>query len=136
MDALSAAKEWVKVNGIIEAEEFEAHPEKPGYLRLVRMRTFGEVWRRIKQAIKDHDEHLSIEYASAMDVEKKLHEEFPQEYRWCVYLVEGANEGFYIHIEIKTRSDSIPIALVKTLGDWDSGLRILSFVTVLVGLRW
>jgi len=58
------------------------------------MRTFTEVWKRIQAALKDHDENLSIEYASTRELEGKWADELPQQYCWCVYLVEGSDEGF------------------------------------------
>lgn len=133
MNLIEAAKNWIKEHGVIEPAVFEPHPEKPGYLKLVRMRTLGEVWPRIQQALREHESELSIEYVSGLDFGATPSQQFPEQYRWCVYLVEGSNEGFYVHVEIKRKNDSLAVGLVKTLGDWEDALRILNFLTVLVG---
>lgn len=136
MNPIEAARTWIKAHGIIEAEIYDPVPDKPGYLRLARMRLFSEVWARIADAIKAHEAELSYEYVSSTDCRELYGKEFPQSYRWCVYLVEGANEGYYCHIAISTGNTLVSIGLVKSLGTWEAALRILNFVTVLVNQRW
>ena len=136
MNPIEAARAWIKSHGVIEADLYEPHPEKPGFIRLVSRRTYSEVWPRIRAAIQAHDADLSIEYVSGLDTRITPSQRFPEGFRWCVYLVEGANEGYYLHVEVVIRDTRIPIGLVKTLGAWEDALRILNFTTVLLHQRW
>lgn len=86
---------------------WEPDPEKPGYLRFVRMRSVGEVFADLKERLETEgvlpEEYFHVSVALEFKPEnrdKKPHEiPFPKGWRQIAcYAVTGASEGHYIHV--------------------------------------
>lgn len=87
----------------IEIELWEPNPEKPGYLRFVRMKTYQEVFDELHARLKSEnlvpDEYFNI---CSRYNERPEKMPVPSEY-WRVisFAVKGSSEGNYIHKDQK-----------------------------------
>lgn len=136
--------------GPIATDEWEPDPEKPGYLRFVRMRTRGEVLSDLNSRLA-HLAHLSEESPQSFDLwrfrwiapsgegpswtpgrsERIEYEEPMPRARWLAcFAVAGSNEGHYVHIEALSPNEredgyhSELIFLCKTFCGADAALEL------------
>ncbi len=86
----------------IELEVWKPNPDKPGYLKLERRRTNGEVFDDLKAALTKAG-MMPDEYFSCLDRGGVI-----PRYRWITcYAVTGGSEGHYSHIEVIGRPESM-----------------------------
>jgi len=118
----------------IEIEVFEPDPEKPGYLRFVRIKTlqeiFDELYSRLESLDLLPDEYFSIspDYRYLQKYRGKKHDEIPlPENCWRIisFAVRGASEGHYIHVgAITTEGEYLNLFLGKTFRGLDFALMV------------
>jgi hypothetical protein len=115
----------------IEVEVWEPNPDKPGYLRFVRMKSVQEVYDELKARLKADDllpdDYFQISSDFRYSDEywgKKLNEiPMPQHYwRIIAFAVKGASEGHYIHIGVILNGQYQDLFLGKTLQEGEDGL--------------
>jgi len=78
----------------VDGEVWEADPDRPGYLKLIRTKSAAEVFAEII-AITGKDPEGGEEYF-ALDATKTG--PWPARARIVCYAVTGANEGHYVHV--------------------------------------
>ena len=74
-------------------------PDKPGYLKFVRMATYGELCDYCEKALKATGALDELEYFGLMH-DSDANEPLPRRLRFlAVFAVTGGSEGHYIRIE-------------------------------------
>ena len=118
----------------------EKDPDRPGYLRFVRMATYGELFDYCEKALKSSGVHDELEYFGLLhysDSPKPL----PRRIKWlAVFAVTGGSEGHYIHVEAITTNDDPhrghdreTLILGKDLNvNFDTALKVVSLLTPLL----
>lgn len=103
----------------IPTQVWEPDPERPGYSKLVRVRSIGEVAEDLRAALGDYPDGAD-EYLSAFD----RGQPWPDG-RIVVYAVNGSNEGQYVHVSVVNINDSPQphrtVILGKTCAEGDAG---------------
>lgn len=93
----------------IEIEVWEPNPDKPGYLRFVRMKTLQEVFDELEARLEADgllpDEYFSIspDYELMKGNQGKGYDEIeiPERYwRVVCFAVKGTSEGYYVHVGV------------------------------------
>lgn len=96
----------------IETEVWVPDGDRPGYLKLVRRKSVGEVYDELRAVVGSYptggEEYFSVSLAR------------DQEIQWpsgqiCVYSVNGSSEGDYVHVDVIAGATRIPVLLAKTL---------------------
>lgn len=121
----------------IQIEIYGPNPDKPGYLKRLRTRSYREVFDDLEaglQAAEMVDEYISLNCRN-----DDPHQQAPiASYRWIsVYAVRGDSEGYYIHIDfIRQDAQSSRIvesfAMIKTCGNFDRGWEIAKHAAFLL----
>lgn len=118
---------------VIETEIYEPNPEKPGFLKEVRKKTFGEVYKEACQFLKERDIWDNLDYFHlSRDYSDKNYENKPfPTWRWIVcYAVVGGSEGHYIHVDIfKSEGGTEQLFLGKTFLGMDYALYVSNMLT-------
>jgi hypothetical protein len=127
----------------IETEVWEPNPDKPGYLRFVRMKTISEVYDELKARLKADDllpdEYFQISsgfrYGDEYGGKTPNKIPLPKNY-WQIicFAVRGTSEGYYIHVGLILKDGQYQdLFLGKTLQEGEDGLnyalQIVSAVT-------
>lgn len=123
----------------IDIEVWEPNPEKPGYLRFVRMKTIQEVFDELKARLEADgllpDEYfmVSSEYRLSDRYRGKKLDEIPvPEKYWRVvcFAVKGTSEGHYIHVGvIQAGGQYQDLFLGKTFQGLDFALKVANACT-------
>jgi hypothetical protein len=91
----------------IEVEVWEPNPDKPGYLRFVRMKTVQEVYDELKARLEADDLlpddyfQISSDFRYSDEYRGKKLDEIPlPRHYWRIvsFAVRGSSEGYYVHI--------------------------------------
>jgi len=86
----------------IEIQQYEAIPEKPGFLRPIDNASIKHVCDSLDAFLKRKGYAWDLEYFGIF-AEQKANRPFPK-FRWiAVFAVTGSNEGYYIHVEAITQ---------------------------------
>jgi hypothetical protein len=121
-----------------EFEIYKPNPEKPGYLKLERMATVGELYDFCKGALEEAGILKNLDYFHISDVCGDIKEKrampLPDKLRWLVvFAVTGASEGFYIHIEAIYPGSRKLLILGKDLGSkMDTALQAVNVLAPLL----
>jgi hypothetical protein len=82
----------------IEIEQYEAIPDKPGYLRPIDNASTKHVCDSLNRFLEHKGHADRLDYYGAY-AEARMNQPFPK-FRWiAVFAVTGTNEGIYIHVE-------------------------------------
>jgi hypothetical protein len=111
--------------GRIEIERWVPDPEKPGCLKYAGNRTVQEVFAELKKRLEQED-LLPDEYFSVSAVAGYENRPFP-DHRWLAcYVVSGASEGHYIHVDamLTPRERPEPLFVGKTFRGFDFATRV------------
>jgi len=131
----------------VETEIWESNPDKPGYQRLARRRTVGEVHRDIMDIVGRYppggEEYFSVSCHHMVDRLQKKHRkemgiqhemrckecqriynekydlEFP-EGRIHISVVTGGSEGHYVHVDVHQEGKIYDVFLGKTFMGYDA----------------
>ncbi|MGB9825437.1 MAG: hypothetical protein ACPLRU_02080 [Desulfofundulus sp.] len=120
-------------------EIWEPDPEKPGYLRFVRMKTLQEVFSELKTRLEADnllpDEYFSIspDYRYLERYRGKKYDKIPlPENYWRVisFAAKGTSEGHYIHVGVITRDgEYLDLFLGKTFRGLGFALEVANACT-------
>jgi len=117
----------------IETEIWEPNPEKPGYMREVRKKTYGEVYKEVCQFLKERGIWDNLDYFHlSCNCSDKNYEQRPfPVWRWIAcYAVVGSSEGHYIHVDIiKSDGSRELLFLGKTFLGMDYALYVSNMLT-------
>lgn len=117
---------------IIETEVWVDNPNKEGYLKLERRKSFLEVFNEVINAVKDENEFSELDYF-LLDHEirhgKYKKALFPKVYKFICYANEGANEGHYIHVDILTEEGLVNFITAKTFLGIEHALKLSNILT-------
>ena len=101
----------------VETQDWRPDAARPGYLRLERVRTIGEVFADLRDAVGElgpgHDEYFAV--MVNVDAER----EWPDG-RIAVFAVNGSSEGDYIHVEVHAHGRRDLLILAKTFDGRDA----------------
>lgn len=112
----------------IEIEVWEPNPEKPGYLRFVRMKTVQEVFDELKVRLEAEglvpDEYFSIGVDYSLSGKKYGETPIPSDYwRIICFAVRGSSEGYYMHVGLILKGGQYQdLFLGKTLREGADGV--------------
>lgn len=113
---------------IVDPYVYEPDPARPGFLKLIRMKSVREVYEEIRAIVCEYpdgaEEYLSVTPG---------HVAWPQGARTVVYAVNGSSEGDYVHIEAHVGSHRIPLMLGKTFMGRDAAWLFARKVADLLG---
>jgi len=129
--ALLGGSEPEPVQEPIDIEVWEPNPEKPGYLRFVRMKTVQEVFDELEARLKT-DKLLPDEYFTISPEYDRCPEmETPKDWwRIACFAVKGVNEGHYVHIGIiRAGGEYRDLFLGKTFQGLDYALKVAGACT-------
>jgi len=107
----------------IELEIWEPNPDRPGYLRFVRMKTVQEVFDELESRL-EADGLLPDEYfVISPEYDRCPEMEIPDDWwRIACFANRGASEGYYIRIGvIRAGGKYVTLCLGKT---WDLELAL------------
>jgi len=119
-----------EIQEIIETQVWEPDEDRPGYLKLIRSKTVGEVFAEITATL-DRDEWGYVTtpgWDEYFNISGDADRPFPQG-RLVVFPVTGGSEGHYIHVEVLDTIDEkgwVPernhelVYLGKTFQGWDA----------------
>ena len=117
----------------IETEVYEPIPEKPGFVREVRKRTFGEIYKETRQFLEERDIWDSLDYfhLSRDYKDDKFEDKLFPNWRWIAcYAVVGGSEGHYIHVDIiDMDGKTTQLFLGKTFMGMDYALYVSNMLT-------
>lgn len=107
---------------------WEPNPEKPGYLRFVRMKTVQEVFDELKARL-EAENLVPDEYFHA-DIEHRYNNNTPEEmpipsefWRVACFAVKGGSEGYYFHIGVILKDGKYQDLFIgKTLREGENGI--------------
>jgi hypothetical protein len=123
-----------------ETSIYEKDPEKPGYLRFLRMATYQELFDYCDKVLRSSGIHDELEYFDLMQ-HKSADLPLPRHLKWlAVFAVTGGSEGHYVHVEIIYQGEDIRkgyerecVLLAKDLGGkFDTALKVVSLLTPLL----
>lgn len=118
----------------------EKDPDKPGYLRFVRMATYRELFDYCEKALKTSGIYDELEYFSLMH-HKDADLPLPRHLKWlAVFAVTGGSEGYYVHVETIYQGEDLRkgyerecVLLAKDLGGrFDTALKVVNLLTPLL----
>jgi len=117
----------------IEIEVWEPNPDKPGYLRFIRMKTVQEVFDELKARLEAED-LVPDEYFQIICTEFRLHDKkpkdipFPSDYWYIIcFATKGTSEGNMIHVGVLLPGGKYQdLFLGKTLKQGPDGLNYAS----------
>ena len=103
----------------IETQVWEPDTERPGYLRLVRVKTVDQVYAEIRAAL---GEDFPPGCTEGLGVFPTVERGTPwPEGRIAVFVVTGGSEGHYTHVEVRTLDgESHLLLLGKTFDGFDA----------------
>lgn len=114
----------------IETEIWEPNPDKSGYLRLVRHKTFKEVFEETKQFLIERDIWDNLDYFNLQNDKECESNPFPAWRMICCYAVVGSSEGYYVHVDIiDIDGKRIPLFIGKILSSMEYALYISNMLT-------
>lgn len=113
---------------LINIEVWEPNPDKPGYLRFIRMKTLQEVFNELKKWLKVEN-LLPEEYFDLRSHQCEM--PIPREYwRMVSFAVKGSSEGHYIHIGLILKGGQYQdLFLGKTFQGLDYALKVANACT-------
>lgn len=113
----------------IDVDVWEKNPDKPGYLRFVRMRTVGEIFDELKARLKQDDllpdEYFNISQPEWTECNYKNERdiEIPDGFwRIIAFATPGTSEGHYIHVSLIKKGKIYNMFTGKTLREGEDGM--------------
>jgi hypothetical protein len=102
----------------VEVEVWESDPDRPGYLKLARTKTVGEVIDELREITGEYPEGCTEGY----NVFPTLSRDLPWPTgRIVVFTVNGSSEGNYTHVEVQTGDGTSKLVLLgKTFDGRDA----------------
>ena len=97
-----------------EVEVYKPDPERPGYLKKERTRTYRELFQYCERVLKKAGVLELLEYFDLTADIRRRHtmsdngadSPLPERIKWiAVFAVTGGSEGYYIHVELITTND-------------------------------
>ncbi len=95
----------------VQIENYIPHPEKHGYLKYIGNKTVGEVRKRLEEYLphyvkpiegaenwKDRFDYFDLSAATVI-TGLKSDSPWPRCHGIACFVVKGANEGYYLHVE-------------------------------------
>lgn len=90
----------------IEVDKWQPHPEKKGMVRHVGMRTYGEVFRELKEHLSEMGMLPDEYFISAYELYNHADKDMLPDYSEAVcYVNFGGNEGIYLDVNLANYVD-------------------------------
>ena len=112
----------------IETEVWEPHPEKKGWMRKVRNKTYIEIYNEIIGLLL---EHKMYDKFSAFFTEKsiRMEDELPERSQFVCYAMPGFNEGSFVFVDVKTPENSKLLFMGRTHKEIEFALQVVILLT-------